>query len=172
MKIETRKVEEILCRKLESDVISDWEFTFEENAPASCEVRQGKIGKWYGVKILVKYVGQTWDPSTDKALGDPEEGHAWYDWIGLAETMPKIVTKPEELDDWAHLSTYYRMTLRDVQVLGSAYGDGIQGWTCDGPQIPIDLLEEIHWRACHCRRPSLLRRLRSSSLERCRKNVS
>ena len=119
MKIDTSKVEEILCRKLETDVINDWEFSFEENEPASCEVRQGKMGKWYGVKILVKYSGRTTDPSTSRALGDPEEGHAWYDWIGLAKTMPKVVSSPKELDDWALLATYYRMTLRDVQVPGS-----------------------------------------------------
>jgi len=119
LKIDTSKVEEILNKKLEVDVKADWDFNFEEDGPAECEVKQGKVGKWYGVKILVKYSGRTSDPSTSRALGDPEEGHAWYDWIGLAETAPVVVTKPEELTEWAHLATAYRMTLRDVQVPGS-----------------------------------------------------
>lgn len=66
-------------------------------------------------KNLINYKGVTFDLSTDRLSGDPEDVHAWYDWIGLAKNAPAKVSRPDELDNWVHISMYYLLTFRDVQ---------------------------------------------------------
>ncbi|MHA1220598.1 MAG: hypothetical protein ACTSQB_02580 [Candidatus Heimdallarchaeota archaeon] len=120
MTIDISKLEEFLKKKLEDEVESEWSSmaSFTEAGPPTCESNLVPLEKWFGVKIQINYQGSTMDPSTDRASGDPEDAHAWYDWLGLAETLPKAVSRPEELDEWALLSTYYRLTFRDVQYPG------------------------------------------------------
>lgn len=120
MKIDTSKLEDFLKKKLEDEVEADMEdiMSFTPSGPPTCEIESHTKDKWFGIKALVNYKGSTMDPSTDRASGDPEDAHAWYDWIGLAETVPNIVKHPDELNNWAHLATYYRITFRDVQYPG------------------------------------------------------
>ena len=97
------------------------------------------------IKILVNYSGTTMDPSTDRASGDPEDAHAWYDWIGLEETAPKKVSKPEELDNWADIATYYRITFRDVQYpgpFGHHHGRMVKTFTPDGKGEIYEVVEK------------------------------
>lgn len=75
------------------------------------------------------------DPSTDRASGDPEDVHAWYNWIGLPENAPEKVAHSDELDSWALLSAYYRLTFRYVQYpgpLGHHEGRTVKTFTEDG----------------------------------------
>lgn len=119
MDLDTTKLEEFLKEKLKNEVEDEWfDFKFESSGPPTCELNLYPLGKWYGIKALINYKGNTWDYTTDRLKGDPEDVHAWYDWLGLAETVPKIITKPEELDEWALISTYYKITFRDVQYPG------------------------------------------------------
>ncbi len=116
MTIDISKLEKFLISKLEDEVESEWsDYSFEKNGPGTADRIITLVGKWLCIKITANYSGRTMDPSTSRALGDPEDVHAWYNWIGLAETAPKSVKHPDELNEWAHLATYYRLTFRDVQ---------------------------------------------------------
>jgi hypothetical protein len=116
--LETDELDKYLREKLESEVYEEWGSGFRESGPVTCEIKEVASGKWLFIKALVNYTGVTFDPSTDRLSGDPEDVHAWYTWIGLAETAPKKPTKPEELEEWAHLTTFYKLTFRDVQYPG------------------------------------------------------
>ncbi len=116
--LDTEELDRFLRDKLESEVWDEWGSGFREAKPVSCEIIEVKGGKWMFIKALVNYTGVTFDPSTDRLSGDPEDVHAWYTWIGLIATAPKKVSNPNELDKWAHLSTYYKLTFRDVQYPG------------------------------------------------------
>ncbi|NHJ46625.1 MAG: hypothetical protein FK733_02445 [Asgard group archaeon] len=119
MTIDIDKLEKFLLKKLIDEVEDEWsEYSFTEDGPGTIDRQVIPAGEWLFVKILVNYSGRTMDPSTDRLKGDPEDVHGWYTWIGLNDTAPKKVSKPEELDNWAHISTYYRLTFRDVQYPG------------------------------------------------------
>ncbi|HUT82745.1 MAG TPA: hypothetical protein VMZ29_16235 [Candidatus Bathyarchaeia archaeon] len=120
MKIDTSKLEDFLKKKLEDDVELEMDdfMSLTPSGPPTCKIESHNMDKWLGIKALVNYNGRTMDPSTDRVSGDPEDAHAWYDWIGLAATAPKSVKHPDELNTWAHLATYYRITFRDVQYPG------------------------------------------------------
>jgi hypothetical protein len=117
--INIKELEIFLLQKLIDEVEDEWsDFSFTEDGPGAIDRQVMTADKWLFVKILVNYSGRTWDPSTDRLKGDPEDVHAWYTWIGFIETAPKKVSKPEDLDNWAHISTYYKLTFRDVQYPG------------------------------------------------------
>ncbi|NHJ87478.1 MAG: hypothetical protein FK734_18600 [Asgard group archaeon] len=122
MVIDTSKLEIYLKKKLEDEVEDEWSdmpmASFTSDGPPTCSIELHPLEKWFGIKALVNYKGSTMDPSTDRASGDPEDAHAWYDWLGLAEDLPKSVEKTEDLDNWALIHTYYRVTFRDVQYPG------------------------------------------------------
>ncbi|NHJ06190.1 MAG: hypothetical protein EAX90_15285 [Candidatus Heimdallarchaeota archaeon] len=119
MVTDCKKLTKFLKDKLKDEVEIEWsDFSFTEDGPPTSEIITALIGPWFCIKILVNYKGRTTDPSTSRALGDPEDVHAWYSWIGLNETAPESAQNPEELEEWAHLSTYYRITFRDVQYPG------------------------------------------------------
>lgn len=120
LNIDTSKLENFLKKKLEDEVESGMDdfMSFTPSGPPTCKIEIRTMDKWLGIKALVNYSGSTMDPSTDRASGDPEDAHAWYDWIGLITTAPKVVKHPDELNEWAHLATYYRITFRDVQYPG------------------------------------------------------
>ena len=44
----------------------------------------------------------------------------WHDWIGLSENAPSKITRPEELETWARLSTTYNHYERDEYDLRDA----------------------------------------------------
>ncbi len=115
MPIDISELEKFIIKKLVKDVESEWGSAFDEDGPCTSDRVIALVGKWLCIKITANYSGSTMDQSTDRASGDPEDAHAWYDWIGLAETAPKSVKHPDELNEWAHLATYYRLTFRDVQ---------------------------------------------------------
>ncbi|MFW9922725.1 MAG: hypothetical protein ACFFDW_05470 [Candidatus Thorarchaeota archaeon] len=120
MDIDTSKLEKFLKDKLENEVEDEMDdfMSFTPTGLPTCKIEIHTMDKWLGIKALVNYTGSTMDPSTDRASGDPEDAHAWYDWIGLIATAPKSVKHPDELNEWAHLATYYRITFRDVQYPG------------------------------------------------------
>jgi len=137
MKIDLSKLEKYLIKKLVDEVKDEWSDLshFRETKPGTAEVTTVIVGKWLCVKILVNYNGTTMDQTTDRLSGDPEDAHAWYDWIGLEETAPKKASKLEELDNWADITTYYRITFRDVQYpgpFGHHNGRMIKIFTPDG----------------------------------------
>jgi hypothetical protein len=116
--LDTEELDKFLRAKLESEVYEEWGSGFRESGPVTCEMIEQKGGKWLFIKALVNYTGVTYDPSTDRLSGDPEDVHAWYTWIGLLDAAPKKPKTPKELEDWAYLSTYYKLTFRDVQYPG------------------------------------------------------
>ena len=132
--------------KLKDEVESDWSDlgNFTPESSPTCKINLHPLKKWFGIKALVNYKGRTMDPSTDRAKGDPEDVHAWYDWLGLAETLPKEVSKPEDLDEWAHIATYYKVTFRDVQhpgPFGFHEGRMIKSFNFDGTGVYYEVVE-------------------------------
>lgn len=139
MAIDIKELEKLLLKKLVDDVISEWsDYSFEECGPGTIDRQIILVGKWLCIKILLNYGGRTWDPSTDRLKGDPEDVHAWYSWIGLEKTAPAKVSKSDELDNWAHISTCYKITFRDVQYpgpFGFHEGRMVKDFTPDGKGI-------------------------------------
>jgi len=120
VEVDLSKLEKLLLEKLEDEVDSEWSElgSFTPDGPGITNRKISLIEKWLCIKITVNVKGRTMDPSTDRLKGDPEDVHTWYDWIGLAETVPKVIKKPDDLDNWAHLATRYKLTFRDVQYPG------------------------------------------------------
>jgi len=119
--METDELKKFLMDLLKKEVIKRWSDSysgFEESNPPNGEVTIETIGLWLWVKARIEYKGASWTPSTDRASGDPEDTHDWCDWIGLAESAPMKASTPEELDNWALLSTSYRRIYRDIQFPG------------------------------------------------------
>lgn len=102
-----------------------------DNSPQG-EARVKEIGVWLHVIVNVTYDGTTMDQTTDRLSGDPYEALVVHGWIGLAETAPKKVSKPEELDEWAKLSTRYVQENTDVGIWGEHQGSWFEGLEEDG----------------------------------------
>ncbi|MHA1840463.1 MAG: hypothetical protein ACTSYW_00665, partial [Candidatus Heimdallarchaeota archaeon] len=137
MTIDLSKLKKNLVKKLVDEVEDEWSDlgSFTPDHKGEAETMTVVVGKWLCIKILVNYSGRTMDQSTSRALGDPEDAHAWYDWIGLEETAPEKLAKLEEINNWADISTYYRVTFRDVQHPGPfGHHDGrmVKIFTPDG----------------------------------------
>ena len=120
MEVDLSKLEKFLLEKLEDEVDSEWSDigSFTPDGPGKVDRVIAVIDKWLCIKITVNVTGRTMDQSTDRAKGDSEDVHTWYDWIGLVETAPKAIAKLEDLDNWAYLATCYKITFRDVQYPG------------------------------------------------------
>jgi len=119
MKMDTEELNKFLMEDLKREVEKRWSDNysgFEEASPPDGQIITEKIAPWLWVKARIEYEGASWTPSTDRASGDPEDAHTWRDWIGLAESAPDKVSIPEELDNWALLSTTYSRTYRDIQI--------------------------------------------------------
>ena len=133
--MDTKKLEKFLKEKLVAEVDDEFGSGFTEKSPVTCEMTEVTVGKWLCLKALVNYTGVTFDQTTDRLSGDPEDVHAWYNWIGLPEDAPEKVAHPDELDSWALLSAYYRLTFRDVQYpapFGHHEGRTVKNFTEDG----------------------------------------
>ena len=133
--MDTKKLEKFLKEKLVAEVDDEFGSGFTEKSPVTCEMTEVTVGKWLCLKALVNYTGVTFDQTTDRLSGDPEDVHAWYNWIGLPDNAPKKVAHPDELDSWALLSAYYRLTFRDVQYpapFGHHEGRTVKNFTEDG----------------------------------------
>ncbi|MHA1187008.1 MAG: hypothetical protein ACTSSK_09075, partial [Candidatus Heimdallarchaeota archaeon] len=120
MEVDLSKLEKFLLKKLQDEVDSEWSDlgSFTPDGPGITDRVIALIEKWLCLKVTANVKGRTMDPSTDRLKGDPEDVHVGYAWIGLAETVPKVIKKPEDLDGWAHLATRYKVTFRDVQYPG------------------------------------------------------
>ena len=90
------------------------------------------IDPWLWVKSRVNYRGTSWTPSTDRLKGDRYEAHDWRDWIGLANSAPNVVSQPEELDEWALLSTVYLREYTDTGDWGRHKGRWVSDLQVDG----------------------------------------
>ncbi len=137
MEVDLSKLEKFLLEKLEEEVDSEWSDlgSFTADGPGTTDRVIALIDKWLGIKITVNVKGRTMDPSTDRLKGDPEDVHAWYDWIGIAETAQKGIKNLEDLDNWAHLATRYKITFRDVQhpgPFGFHEGRMVKNFTASG----------------------------------------
>jgi len=133
--MDTKKLEKFLKEKLVAEVDGEFGMSFTESGPVTCEMTEVTVGKWLCIKAMINYTGTTMDQTTDRASGDPEDVRAWYNWIGLPENAPKKVAHPDELDNWALLSAYYRLTFRDVQYpapFGHHEGRTVKTFTEDG----------------------------------------
>lgn len=142
--MDTKKLEEFLKEKLVAEVDDEFSSSFTEKSPVTCEMTEVTVGKWLCIKAMINYTGTTMDQSTDRASGDPEDVHAWYNWIGLPENAPEKVAHPDELDSWALLSTYYRLTFRDVQYpapFGHHEGRTVKTFTEDGKGVMLVVKE-------------------------------
>ncbi len=114
----TEELKKFLMDELKKEVEERWNTAFEESGPPQGQISTETIAQWLWIKARIVYEGATTTPSTDRASGDPESAHAWWDWIGLAESAPASASVPADLDNWALFSTNYRRTYRDIQVPG------------------------------------------------------
>jgi len=105
---------------------------FEGATPPLGYITLVSMDPWLWVKSRVNYRGASWNPSTDRVLGDRYEAHDWRDWIGLADSAPPKVSRPEELDEWALLTTIYLREYTDTGNWGRHKGRWVSDLQADG----------------------------------------
>lgn len=134
--LDTEKLVKALCDKMKDLEGLPWmnrySGSFRPDEPPYGEARVEKIGVWLYVIVNIMYDGTTMDQTTDRLSGDPYEAVFVLGWIGLAETAPKKVSKTEELDEWAKLTTKYVMENTDVGIWGEHDGSWISRLEEDG----------------------------------------
>jgi hypothetical protein len=81
--------------------------SFRQHGPPKGDVSIQQIGLWLSVTVEIRYSGSTMDPSTDRARGDPYSALVIYDWIGHADTVPKVASSSDILDEWALYKSNY-----------------------------------------------------------------
>ena len=105
---------------------------FRPGNPPNGEVCINEVGPWLSIIVDIAYAGTTMDQSTDRLSGDPYSAYIHHDWIGLADTAPKKVTDPKQLDEWAVLKTIYVRENTDVGLWGQHKGSYVTGLEEDG----------------------------------------
>lgn len=130
--IDTIALKTFLLRKLEALDGTSPSGSFEAKGPPTGKILTEIIGPWLWFKVRLEYIGATWDQSTDRASGDPYEAHIFRDWIGYANSAPKKVFHPEELDKWSLLRTYFLREYTDVGVWGRHSGSYVDDLQEDG----------------------------------------
>ena len=88
--------------------------SFEEDGPPTASINAKVRGPWLWVSGHADISGASWDPSTDRASGDPYSAHIYRDWVGKKENAPESVAKYEELHEWALFHTRYELEYTDV----------------------------------------------------------
>ncbi len=111
-------LENFLMDQLKIEVFNKWGNAFEEKSPPIGSITIIYCGMWLWIKARIMYRGATWTPSTDRVSGDPEIVHAWRDWIGVNMSVPLKVSRPEDIESWALLSTKNKRVYRDIQSPG------------------------------------------------------
>ncbi|MHA1909291.1 MAG: HEAT repeat domain-containing protein, partial [Candidatus Thorarchaeota archaeon] len=106
--------------------------SFEEDGPPTASINAKVRGTWLWVSGRADYEGATWDPSTDRASGDPYSAHVKRDWVGRKDTAPASVSSYEELNDWALIYTRYESEYTDVGVWGVHKDRYVRDVTKDG----------------------------------------
>ena len=104
---------------------------FEDDGPPMGSTESISVDPWLWIKCRLEYEGRTHD-RTSGVSGDPYEAHVWYDWVGKADTAPAKVSRPEDLERWALLSTYYLREYTDVGVWGRQDGRYVESLEADG----------------------------------------
>ncbi|MHA2424987.1 MAG: HEAT repeat domain-containing protein [Candidatus Thorarchaeota archaeon] len=112
-----QSVIEALIDEVES-VQGNYGASFEEDGPPTASIDAKVRGTWLWVSGRSNYEGATWDPSTDRASGDPYSAHVVRDWVGKKDTAPASVSSYEELHEWALFHTRYEREYTDVGVWG------------------------------------------------------
>ena len=134
--INTGALEKFLINKFETKINKTFDNdsyeTFESESPASGYITLINIDPWLWVKSRVNYRGARWNPSTDRLKGDRYEAHNWRDWIGLIDYTPNKTSRPEELDEWALLTTTYLREYTDTGNWGRHSGRWISDLKTDG----------------------------------------
>jgi HEAT repeat protein len=106
--------------------------SFEEDGPATVEIKTEVAGPWLRVTSRADYEGATWDHSTDRLSGDPYSAHVFNDWVGEAKSAPSVVSDLEDLNKWALLHTMYERQYTDVGSWGVHVGRWIDSISPDG----------------------------------------
>ncbi len=134
--MDTCALEKFLINYLEEEVNKDFNKakyqTFEAESPPSGYITLTETDPWLWIKSRVNYRGATWSPSTDRVSGDRYEAHEWRDWIGLANSAPTKVSRPEELEEWALLTTTYLREYTDWGEWGRHKGRWVKDLQADG----------------------------------------
>lgn len=134
--IDTSAFKQFLINQFETEINRDFNQspyqTFEPESPALGYITIMSIGTWLWIKSRIAYRGATWSPSTDRLNGDRYEAHDWRDWIGLTESAPNKVSRPEELDEWALITTTYLREYTDTGEWGRHKGRWISDLWADG----------------------------------------
>ena len=129
--INTGELHKFLLQKLEKlEGISPPGY-FSDEGPPSGSTTVITVGPWSWIKSRYVYEGRTMD-ETSGISGDPYEAHTWYDWIGRTESAPAKVSKPEDLERWAIVSTCYLREYTDVGVWGRQEGRYVESIDEDG----------------------------------------
>lgn len=105
---------------------------FMESSPPESAIDAKQVGPWLFMTVSISYEGVTDGPSTDRAGGDPYLAEVRYDWIGPAASAPHKVNRPEELDAWAVLRTFYVCENNDVGIWGVHEGSWVESPSEDG----------------------------------------
>ncbi|MHA1883224.1 MAG: HEAT repeat domain-containing protein [Candidatus Thorarchaeota archaeon] len=105
---------------------------FEADAPPKVKIRTKVAGPWIWIHSEADYEGATWDYTTDRLSGDPYSAHVFHDWVGEVKSAPKVVSKIEQLHEWALLHTDYKRQYTDVGSWGRHSGRWVDNITKEG----------------------------------------
>jgi hypothetical protein len=134
--IDTNALKNFLIKQLETEINEKFKkeshTLFEASSLPIGYITLISIDPWLWVKSRVNYRGAKWTPSTDRLKGDRYEAHDWRDWIGLANSAPTKVSRPEELDEWGLLSTNYLREYTDTGTWGRHKGRWVSELQADG----------------------------------------
>jgi len=130
------KLSEKLRKELEAEVIGVADSypasSFEPDGPVRVGIHPEEIGDWLLIKTTAKISGRMWDPSTDRAKGDPYSASTSNYWVGLSKTIPKDIEHNYELDEWALVRSVYKDEDTDIGVWGVHAGGYISKVTQAG----------------------------------------
>ncbi|MFX0101374.1 MAG: HEAT repeat domain-containing protein [Candidatus Hodarchaeota archaeon] len=104
---------------------------FTKSGPPSVTISTQVAGPWLWVISRANYDGITLDP-TAETDGYDYSADVVHNWIGEAQTAPKTVSYPGELQDWAILHTIYTREVDGVGWWGSHEGRWVSEVTPEG----------------------------------------
>ncbi len=142
------ELSEQLRKELEAEVIDVVDSypasSFEPDGPVAVGIHPKEIGDWLWIKTTAGISGRTWDPSTDRAKGDPYSASTYNFWVGISKTIPKNIDHKYELDEWALVRYVYEDQDTDIGVWGLHAGGYITEVKQDGTVIFRQVTNEAY----------------------------
>ena len=142
--------------KLEDFLIKMHCFFMDDDDPdtmlpeANVTITTHSIGSWLWVKARISgYFIEKWYSRADSERTQHSMKFS-HDWIGLSENTPSRVTRPEELETWALLSTAYEYHEHDPKYVSNSLnvkcsGRWVEDISEDG-RVTIKIVSESEGR--------------------------